>query len=401
MKQRERNIVSMDVSNAHIKVLVGSYNEPVMMSKPFFELQGAVVPTRGVSKHGVITHKKNLIHTMRKALDTLSSFSGYDIDEVLLSYTHPAICFFKKTIGLDAIKNRSGVHITEQWLDAQKEKIQERIQRTHKHKKCAYFSIVSLVADGEEILYDPLEFTATQSLYLTYVYLLAPSVFLGTLLESAEHVAMVRAAQPAAVVHGTLLSDRQKEQGVVVCDIGTECTNVAVYKDGVLSGVSVLPFGGNTITNEIALLKKISPDEAEQCKLGLSTAESLLKKREMQSIDRRITLSLKKHLLPYLKEVDMRKDFPGGVMLLGKGSLYPAMELLVEKAVGLHAFYAKTPYHIQSQHHTHQTAWHTVYATVCSAVTQQQDSGGILRTEKPSFLQKCVGFLHTIAKVLR
>ena len=151
MKQRERNIVSMDVGNAHIKALVGSYNEPVRMSKPFFELQGAMAPMNGISKQGVITHKKNLIYTMRRALDALSSFSGYDIDEILLSYTHPDICFFKKTIGLPDIQDGNGIYITEQWLDNQKEKIQERIYRTHRHKKCAYFAIVSLVADGEEI----------------------------------------------------------------------------------------------------------------------------------------------------------------------------------------------------------------------------------------------------------
>ena len=400
MKQRERNIVSMDVSNAHIKVLVGSYNEPVKVSKPFFELQGAMVATKGISRQGVITHKKNLVHAMRKALDTLSSFSGYDIDEILLSYTHPDICFFKKTIGLQGIKNKNGIYITEQWLDAQKEKIQERIHRMHRHKKCAYFAIVSLVADEEEILYDPYEFTATKSLHLTYIYLLVPAAFLGTLLESAEHLVAIRAAQPAVIINGTLLSDRQKEQGVVVCDIGTELTNITVYKDGTLAGVCVMPFGGNTITNAIALLKKISPEEAEQCKLALSVEESPLKKREVQSINKKISLSLKKHLLPYLKEIDAQKDFPGGIMLLGKGSLYPDMEVLVEKVIGLHSFYAKTPYHIQSQQHTHQTAWHTAYATLCSAI-MQQDYGGTSHIEKLSFLQKCVGFIHTIAKMLR
>ncbi|MCY4577129.1 MAG: pilus assembly protein PilM [Candidatus Kaiserbacteria bacterium] len=400
MKQRERNIVSMDVGNMHIKVLVGSYSEPVQLSKPFFELQGATVPMQGISRQGVVTHKKNLTHTMRRALDALSSFSGYDIDEMLLSYTHPDICFFKKTIGLQDIQSRSSVHITEQWLATQKEKIQERIHRTHRHKKCAYFAIVSLIADGEEILYDPYEFTATKSLHLTYVYLLAPGAFLGALLESAEHIAAIRMAQPAAIINGALLSDRQKEQGVVVCDIGTEFTNITIYQNGVPAGVRVLPFGGNTITNAIALLKKVSPEEAEQYKLALTTEDSPLKKQDVQRINKKITLTLKKCLLPYLKEIDAQKDFPGGVMLLGKGSLYPAMDVLVEKAIGLHSFYAKTPYHIQSQRHTHQTAWHTAYAALCGAVARQ-DHGSAVYYEKPSFLEKIMGVLHTALKILR
>ncbi len=401
MKQRERNIVAMDVGNMHIKVLVGSYNEPVRTSKPFFELQGAMMPVKGVSRQGVITHKKNLVYTMRRTLDALSSFSGYDVDEILLTYTHPNISFFKKTIGLQDIQNKSGgIYITEQWLDAQKEKIQERIRQTHQHKKCAYFAIVSLVADGEEVLYDPYEFTAIKSLYLTYIYLLAPAAFLGTLLESAEHVAAIRSVQPAAIVNGTLLSDRQKEQGIVMCDVGTEFTNVTVYKDGMPIGVCVIPFGGSTITNAIALLKKISPEEAEQQKMMLADEEPPLKKQDLQRINKKITLALKKYLLPYLKGIDTQKDFPGGIMLLGKGSLYPDMEVLVEKAIGLHSFYAKTPYHIQSQQHAHQTTWHTSYATLCSVITRQ-DYGAAIQYEKPSFLERIMGYLHAITKILR
>ena len=384
----------------HIKVLVGSYNEPVRMAKPFFELQGAMVPARGISKQGVITHKKNLTHTMHRALDALTSFSGYDIDEILLSYTHPNLSFFKRTIGLTDISNKNGIYITEQWLDAQKEKIQERIHQGHRHRRCAYFAIVSLLADGEEILYDPYEFTATKSLHLTYVYLLVPAAFLGALLESAEHIAAVRTAQPAAVVNGALLSDRQKEQGTVVCDIGTEFTNVTVYKDGMLAGICVLPFGGNTITNAIALLKKVSPEEAEQYKMGLAVDDSPLKKRDVQSINKKIVLALKKYLPSYLKEIDSKKDFPAGIMLLGKGSLYPDLCTLVEKAVGWHAFHAKTPYHIQSQEHTHQTAWHTAYATLCGALARQ-DYGSIDDYEKPSFWRRVAGFLYAITKILR
>ena len=76
-------------------------------------------------------------------------------------------------------------------------------------------------------------------------------------MESAEHIAAIRAAQPAAIINGALLSDRQKEQGIVVCDIGTEFTNITVYKDGVpVQGFVLYHFGGNTITNAIALVKE-------------------------------------------------------------------------------------------------------------------------------------------------
>ena len=399
MKQREKNIVAVDVGSAEIKMLLGSFSDSAKESKPFFELHGSVTKTEGLSKNGTITDRKKFIRSVNEVLNGMVAFSGYEVDEVILSYTHPNMLFFKKTVGLPEIKNKEGIYITEDWLKVQKEKLREKIYTAHKHKRCAYFEVVSLLVDGEEVIYDPYEFTATKSLYMTYIYILAPTAFLGTLLESVEHFVSVQISRPAAVANGVLLSDEQKEQGTVLCDIGAEFTNVTIYKNGVIVGIRVVPFGGNTITNEIALLKKMPPEEAEQIKKSIQTEESSLKKRDLQSINRKIGLLLKKFLLPYIKETDSQKNFPGGIMLIGRGSLYPDIEKIIEKTIGLHVFHAKTPYHIQNQQHTHQSAWHTAYAVLYGIVTRQAYAS--LYSEKISFLRRITGFIHAIARLFR
>ena len=348
MKQKEKNIVAVDVGNTHIKTLLGSFNEPINESAPFFELQGTVTRTKGISRKGTINNRRKFLQSINKALDAIAAFSGYEIDEVVLSYTHPNITFFKKTIGSQNIKNRDGIYITEKWLETQKEKVRERIHRTHKHKKCTHLKIISLIVDGEEVTYDPYEFIATKSLQITYTYLLIPAIFMETLLESVEHFVTIRTSQPAAITNGALLSDEQKEQGIIVCDVGSEFTNITAYKDGAIEGIRVLPFGGNTITAEIALLNKIPPEEAEQIKIALQNEESVLKKRDSQSIDKKIGNLLKKEMLPCISEIDQEKKFTNGIMLMGKGSLYPNIEKIMEKTVGLHTFRSKTPYHVQT-----------------------------------------------------
>lgn len=399
MKQKKKNIVTMDVSNTHIKTLLGSFNEPINESTPFFELQGTVTKTKGISKKGTINDRKKFLQSVNKALDSIITFSGYEIDEVVLSYTHPNIQFFKKTIGLQKIKNKKGIYITEKWLKTQKEKIQERIQKAHKHKKCTHFTIVSLIVDGEEVTYDPYEFTATKSLYMTYTYLLTPATFTETLLESIEHFVTVRTLHPVAITNGALLSDEQKEQGVILCDIGSEFTNITAYKNGSIEGIHIIPFGGNTITAEIALLKKIPPEEAEQIKITVQNEESVLKKRDLQSIDKKIGLALKKELLPCINQMDPEKKFTSGIMLIGRGSLYPNIEKITEKTIGLYAFQSKIPYHVQSHQHMHQAAWHTAYATLHGAATQQKNTA--LYAQKTSFLQKIMEYIHAVAKMFR
>jgi len=63
------------------------------------------------------------------------------------------------------------------------------------------------------------------------------------------------------------LTKRQKELGVVVVDMGSSSTNVAVYEEGALIYAGVLPIGGEHVTSDLALGLRISIDTAERLKL--------------------------------------------------------------------------------------------------------------------------------------
>ncbi|MCL4397590.1 cell division protein FtsA [Patescibacteria group bacterium] len=67
-----------------------------------------------------------------------------------------------------------------------------------------------------------------------------------------------------------VLSDTEKELGVVLVDIGAGTTDVAVWVDGALSYSSVLPVGARNVTNDIAVGLRVSLESAEKIKLFLS-----------------------------------------------------------------------------------------------------------------------------------
>jgi cell division protein FtsA len=83
------------------------------------------------------------------------------------------------------------------------------------------------------------------------------------------------------------LTKRQKELGVVVVDMGSSSTNVAVYEEGALIYAGVLPIGGEHVTSDLALGLRISIDTAEQLKLNYGD----LTIREGKSSDEEIDLS--------------------------------------------------------------------------------------------------------------
>jgi cell division protein FtsA len=64
-----------------------------------------------------------------------------------------------------------------------------------------------------------------------------------------------------------VLSDDDKELGVVLVDIGGGTTNVAVYVNGAIVGVRVIPLGGINMTRDLAIVRRVSQDEAERIKI--------------------------------------------------------------------------------------------------------------------------------------
>ncbi len=69
-----------------------------------------------------------------------------------------------------------------------------------------------------------------------------------------------------------VLSDEEKEAGVVLVDIGGGTTDVAIFYDGIIRHTAVIPFGGNIITDDIKEGCGIIKTQAEQLKVRFGSA---------------------------------------------------------------------------------------------------------------------------------
>ncbi|MBR6278282.1 MAG: cell division protein FtsA [Bacteroidales bacterium] len=64
-----------------------------------------------------------------------------------------------------------------------------------------------------------------------------------------------------------VLTDEEKEAGVLVADIGGGTTDIAVFQDKTLAATSFVPFGGVSVTNDINSACHLIPRQAEALKL--------------------------------------------------------------------------------------------------------------------------------------
>lgn len=69
-----------------------------------------------------------------------------------------------------------------------------------------------------------------------------------------------------------VLSEEEKEAGVVLVDIGGGTTDIAIFQDGIIRHTAVIPFGGNIITDDIKEGCSIIKNQAELLKVKFGSA---------------------------------------------------------------------------------------------------------------------------------
>ena len=77
--------------------------------------------------------------------------------------------------------------------------------------------------------------------------------------------------QPLAAAEA-VLTDTDRENGVVLIDIGSSATGVAFIAQGNTTHTHIIPIGSNTVTNDICLTFNISPHSAEHNKKQIGEA---------------------------------------------------------------------------------------------------------------------------------
>lgn len=69
-----------------------------------------------------------------------------------------------------------------------------------------------------------------------------------------------------------VLSDEDKEAGVVLVDIGGGTTDVAIFHEGIIRHTAVIPFGGNSVTEDIREGCSVMRNQAEALKVRFGSA---------------------------------------------------------------------------------------------------------------------------------
>lgn len=152
-----------------------------------------------------------------------------------------------------------------------------------------------------------------------------------------------------------VLSEEEKEAGVVLVDIGGGTTDIAIFQDGIIRHTAVIPFGGNIITEDIKQGCTIMRNQAELLKVKFGSALATenkdneivcipgLKGRDAKEISLRNLAhiiearmeEIIEHVHYEIRNSGYEKQLIGGIVLTGGGSQLKHMKQLVEYITGM------------------------------------------------------------------
>ncbi|MDP2649929.1 MAG: cell division protein FtsA [bacterium] len=260
-----RIVVGIDIGTSKIVTIIAKIDDPANINV----LGVSEVKSAGIRK-GQIVDIEEAVGSINSSLEAAERMAGYSASHVIASIGGNHIESLNSK-GVVAVSTPEGEIIRNDLtrvIDAARA-ISLSSSREIIHVLPRNYSV-----DGQEGIKDPIGMTGIRLEVDTHL-ITANAISLRNIEKSLSEVgvdldALVFSGYASSL---SVLSETEKELGVVLVDIGAGTTDICVYADGSLSYSSVLPIGARHITNDLAIGLRVSLESAEKIKLFLSKGE--------------------------------------------------------------------------------------------------------------------------------
>ncbi len=340
-------VVGLDIGSGKVCTAVGELGEDDQI-----EIIGiGTAPSLGIRK-GVIIDLDQAIQSVKESIESAERMAGIRINSAFVSIagSHIASVNSKGVIAISGESPEITENDVEKVIEAAKAGI------VSSEKELIHTLSREFIVDGQSGISDPLGMSGAR--LECKVHIITGSITaVQNLIKCIEESGL----DIEEIIFGTLassnviLSNAEKELGILLIDIGAGTTEIAIFIEGGLAYSAVLPVGGIQITNDLAVGLRTSLEEAEKIKIGFGSAvennaspEELI---EISSINEKDKHNVSKKYLveiiePRVSEifnfvgVEVRKSgcynmISGGIVITGGSSLLPGISEVAEKVLNL------------------------------------------------------------------
>ena len=325
MQEQSRYVVGIDVGTKNVRCIVG-YVDP---TSGIPKVVGVGEASNSGMRKGVVTNLNGPAEAIDNALDAAERMSGHQVNAATLSINGSHL-LSTKADGMITVGTVNNEVTTDDVLRLEEVATTGKVPQNR--------DILEIVAhayrlDGQDNIKDPVGMTGARlEIRANVVSGLVPHI---TNLQKSAEMAKVDSASvvPSVLAAAqSVLTENQRENGVAVIDFGAATTGVAVYEEGDLQHLAVIPVGGQNVTNDLAIGLRTDPEVAEVVKLAharfggkdLGEVETKVEKQaykfkqdEIDEIVQARYEEIFEAITKELKKVGRLGKLPSGVVLVG------------------------------------------------------------------------------------
>ena len=325
MQEQSRYVVGIDVGTKNVRCIVG-YVDP---TSGIPKVVGVGEASNSGMRKGVVTNLNGPAEAIDNALDAAERMSGHQVNVATLSINGSHL-LSTKADGMITVGTVNNEVTADDVLRLEEVATTGKVPQNR--------DILEIVAhayrlDGQDNIKDPVGMTGARlEIRANVVSGLVPHI--TNLQKSAEMAKVDSASVVPSVLAAAqaVLTENQRENGVAVIDFGASTTGIAVYEEGDLQHLAVIPVGGQNVTNDLAIGLRTDPEVAEIVKLAharfggkdLGEVETKVEKQtykfkqdEIDEIVQARYEEIFEAIAKELKKVGRLGKLPSGVILVG------------------------------------------------------------------------------------
>jgi len=249
-------VVGLDVGTHKICTLVGE-----VRPEDIYVVGVGIEPSAGMKK-GVVSDVQALTTAISASVHKAEKSSGYDINRAFVSVAGSHISSLTSR-GMTGIMGQRSV----QPEDLDKAMEAARAIAIPHNREVLHVVPRSYTLDGQEGVRSPIGMHCFR-LEVDAHIITASSTSLANLEDAVESAGVFvdRFILNPLAAGDAVLTEQEREMGVVVIDIGGGTTDLAVFIDGTVWHTAVIPIGGDHITHDITYWMRVPFGLAEQVK---------------------------------------------------------------------------------------------------------------------------------------
>lgn len=338
MDEVSRYAVGLDVGTENVRAVVMSVGRDGNTS-----VVGYGEAANAGMRKGVVANLTGPAEAIDRMLVEVERMSGYEVNSAYVSI-NGAHVLSTKTEGMIALGPKDHEINEEDLMRVEESATTGRIPA---NRDILDVLPMGYTLDGQSGIRDPLGMTGSR-LEIKANVLSALSPNCANLRKATEDAKVHAERLIPSVVAGAraVLSERQMENGVAVVDLGAATTSVAIFEEGDLQYVGVIPAGSNNITNDLAIVLEIDTETAEDIKRRFITGtfeesdkdiiikhgreELRFKRSEVNNIVKERLREIFAGVRNELKRAGYDRRLPEGIVLIGGGVKMRDIELFAK-----------------------------------------------------------------------